>query len=267
MNDFIIVDPNEKKIVENRCEQCEQLCFPNAINQTEITCGCAQYYILAEDGRSCKLKSVENFFNCPITKKSIPFYQRCDRSQDCSFNEDENNCEEFTCNKTSFSCWSSKKCITQSDLCNKIVDCPNGEDEHDVICGHFCEWPSLSSCTKKYPNLCSDVEFYCDGKCVSISHRCDGQPYCYDGADEPFDCVNVTCPYEYFKCPSTGKCIPLEKVCDNFDDCPATIDQTNIVREDETSQACNFVLNHFNNLTTTTPTDIRISCESTNLFR
>ncbi|CAF4982117.1 unnamed protein product, partial [Rotaria magnacalcarata] len=43
---------------------------------------------------------------------------------------------------------------------------------------------------------------------------------------------------EYFKCPSTGKCIPLEKVCDNFDDCPATIDQTNIVREDETSQAC-----------------------------
>ncbi|CAF4634266.1 unnamed protein product, partial [Rotaria magnacalcarata] len=62
---------------------------------------------------------------------------------------------------------------------------------------------------------------------------------------------------EYFKCPSTGKCIPLEKVCDNFDDCPATIDQTNIVREDETSQACNFVLNHFNNLTTTTPTDIR----------
>ncbi|CAF3052787.1 unnamed protein product [Rotaria socialis] len=265
MNDFIIVDPNEKKTVENRCEQCEQLCFPNAINQTEITCGCAQYYILAEDGRSCKRKSAENFFNCPITKKSIPFYQRCDGSQDCLFNEDENNCEEFTCNKTSFSCWSSKKCITHNDLCNKIADCPNGEDEHDVICGHFCEWPSLSSCTKKYPNLCSDVEFYCDGKCVSISHRCDGQPYCYDGADEPFDCVNVTCPYEYFKCPSTGKCIPLEKVCDNFDDCP-TIDQANIAREDETSQACNFVLHHFNNLTTT-PTNIHISCESTNLFR
>jgi len=58
-----------------------------------------------------------------------------------------------------------------------------------------------------------------------------------DGADEPFDCLNVTCPYEYFKCPSTGKCIPLEKVCDNFDDCPA-MDRTNGISEDETSQAC-----------------------------
>jgi hypothetical protein len=58
-----------------------------------------------------------------------------------------------------------------------------------------------------------------------------------DGADEPFDCLNVTCPYEYFKCPSTGKCIPLEKVCDNFDDCPA-MDRTNGISEDETSYAC-----------------------------
>jgi hypothetical protein len=58
-----------------------------------------------------------------------------------------------------------------------------------------------------------------------------------DGADEPFDCVNVTCPSEYFKCQSTGKCIPLEKVCDNFDDCPP-IEGTNGICEDETSKAC-----------------------------
>jgi hypothetical protein len=58
-----------------------------------------------------------------------------------------------------------------------------------------------------------------------------------DGTDEPFDCINVTCPYEYFKCPSSGKCIPLEKVCDNFDDCPA-INRTHGISEDETSHAC-----------------------------
>ncbi|CAF4227902.1 unnamed protein product, partial [Rotaria sordida] len=210
-----------------------------------------------------------HFFNCQISKKCIPFYQRCDGYKDCIFNEDENNCQELTCTKPSFSCSMNKKCITNADLCNNITDCLNGEDENDIICGHFCEWPSLSTCTKKYPNLCSDVEFYCDGKCVSISHRCDEHPYCYDGADEPFDCVNVTCPYEYFKCPSSGKCIPLEKVCDNFDDCPA-IDRTNGISEDETSQACNFVLNHFNNITTTTistTTEIHITCESSDLFR
>jgi hypothetical protein len=59
MIDFIIIDSNENKgkyqIVKN---QCEQLCFPNAINQTEITCGCGQYYNLADDGHSC-------ISNCP----------------------------------------------------------------------------------------------------------------------------------------------------------------------------------------------------------
>lgn len=45
--------------IEIRCDQCEQLCFPNAINQTEITCGCGQYYTLASDGRSCKPKCAE----------------------------------------------------------------------------------------------------------------------------------------------------------------------------------------------------------------
>lgn len=58
-----------------------------------------------------------------------------------------------------------------------------------------------------------------------------------DGADEPFDCVNVTCPDEYFKCPLSGKCIPYEKVCDNVEDCP-TIDKVNGTTADETLQAC-----------------------------
>ncbi len=54
MIDFVIVDPNEKKerylITDHHCEQ---LYFPNAINQTEIICGCGQYYTLAADGYSC----------------------------------------------------------------------------------------------------------------------------------------------------------------------------------------------------------------------
>jgi hypothetical protein len=40
-------------VAESQCDLCEQLCFPSAINQTEITCGCGQYYNLADDRRSC----------------------------------------------------------------------------------------------------------------------------------------------------------------------------------------------------------------------
>jgi hypothetical protein len=59
MNDFIIIDSNEKKVPEIRCNKCEQLCFPNSINQTEIKCGCAQYYNLANDDRSCQSNCAE----------------------------------------------------------------------------------------------------------------------------------------------------------------------------------------------------------------
>jgi hypothetical protein len=60
------------------------------------------------------------------------------------------NCQELTCNtSTSFRCSTSKKCITNDDLCNNITDCLHGEDEHDIICGHFCEWPSLNTCLSK----------------------------------------------------------------------------------------------------------------------
>ncbi|CAF4230652.1 unnamed protein product, partial [Adineta steineri] len=168
MIDFIIIDSNEKKGIENRCNQCEQLCFPNTINQTEITCGCTQYYNLADDKRSCIPDCPEHFFNCQLSKKCIPFYQYCDGISSCIFNEDENNCQ--ACNNTSsFHCSSSSKCITVADLCNNITDCLLGEDEHDIVCKHFCEWPSLNMCTNKYPNLCWDIEFYCDGQCVSIT--------------------------------------------------------------------------------------------------
>lgn len=107
-----------------------------------------------------------HFFDCQLSKKCIPFYQRCDGYQDCSFREDENDCQgsfeqkssfclidfvlEFKCNSSSsFRCSTDKKCITKDDLCNNITDCVHGEDENDVICGHYCEWPSLNTCTSK----------------------------------------------------------------------------------------------------------------------
>lgn len=66
-------------------------------------------------------------------------------------NEDESDCRDQRCNTTlsSFRCSTNEKCITTDDLCNNITDCLHGEDENDIICGHFCEWPSLNTCSSK----------------------------------------------------------------------------------------------------------------------
>lgn len=54
------------------------------------------------------------------------------------------------CNQTdSFRCLSEEKCLAREDLCNNKTDCKNGEDENEIICGHFCEWPSLNTCSSR----------------------------------------------------------------------------------------------------------------------
>lgn len=58
-----------------------------------------------------------------------------------------------------------------------------------------------------------------------------------DGADEPSDCINVTCPNGYFQCRGSGKCIPMDKVCDSVDDCSSR-DRANGTAMDETVDAC-----------------------------
>ena len=117
-----------------------------------------------------------HFFHCDLSKKCLPFYQHCDGVIDCVFGEDEKNCSFV--NPLSFCCSSSSNCFSRTNLCNNISDCLRGEDEDPLICEYFDErhWRFFS--IEKYSNLCSNVEFFCDGKCVSISHRCDGKPYC-----------------------------------------------------------------------------------------
>lgn len=74
---------------------------------------------------------------------------------------------------------------------------------------------------------CTNAEFQCsDEACISLAHKCDGEPDCDDGSDEA-NCEHsvLTCPAGEFKCrgsrglPNNGRCMLDRYKCDGDNDC------------------------------------------------
>lgn len=72
---------------------------------------------------------------------------------------------------------------------------------------------------------CSPAEFTCsNGRCVSISFRCNSHKDCSDGSDE-VNCPPATCGAHEFQCKNSS-CIPLNWVCDDDADCADHSDES-----------------------------------------
>ncbi|KHJ88983.1 Low-density lipoprotein receptor domain class A [Oesophagostomum dentatum] len=63
---------------------------------------------------------------------------------------------------------------------------------------------------------CGIGQFACDGRCVPLKWKCDGEPDCADGSDELSFCAR--CGSDEFRCHS-GRCLPKIYLCDGTADC------------------------------------------------
>lgn len=103
--------------------------------------------------KHCENITCTNSFKCP-NSYCIPYRRVCDGMSDCSYGEDEQECESQICNgmlrcKTSPN--SNTVCVHISEICDGINHCINGEDE--ILC-------DVGPC----PPLCT---------CLGLAVNCD----------------------------------------------------------------------------------------------
>ena len=186
---------------------CSHLCLisPNNMEGTKYMCACPNDFILTRDNKTCIPNCTEGQHRCGGSDdKCIPFYWKCDGSEDCQDGSDEPaSCPPRECKEGQFQC-KNNNCTLVTAICDGRNDCGDMSDEEH--CSHEC----------------SEHEFKCKstGKCVLGAWKCDGDADCADGSDEAEDvCHNRECDEETeFKC-NNGKCIPTLWRCDFDDDC------------------------------------------------
>ncbi|XP_072032704.1 uncharacterized protein [Amphiura filiformis] len=202
---------------------------------------CIVFSWICDNINDCNDRRDEIYCNsCPQTQfncnngQCISHTLVCDRKDDCGNQRDELGCPEvptttlppttvkptttptpeYPCPTGMFHC-GQNYCIVFSWICDNINDCTDRRDE--IYC-----------------NSCPQTQFNCNnGQCISHTLVCDRKDDCGNQRDE-LDCPEIPstttpvvtttesqaypCSDDEFYC-GQGKCIILNWICDNINDC------------------------------------------------
>ncbi|KAJ8925441.1 hypothetical protein NQ315_009274 [Exocentrus adspersus] len=237
---------------------CSHLCL---MSYKSAVCACPNGWDLSSDNHTCikreHCSSTE--FLCQNSNVCILSSLRCNGRKDCSFGEDEIDCEPSRkCAPDLFQC-NNGECIQQEKLCDHNYDCKDKSDEYNCqdknkkkscpprhfSCGdgkcipniYLCngifecadhsdeEKCSVHMCGSQHFSRKNSVNFRCNsGTCIPKSWECDHEYDCSDYSDEHAQCPSVTCSPTMHTC-SNGKCIDKKLVCDKSNDCGDNSDE------------------------------------------
>ena len=185
-------------------------------------------------------------FACADKRRTLPYSLVCDFRCDCLDRSDESFCfHSQSCSADSGYLCTNGQCIPFSHKCDRKEDCVDGSDESectfyatrtgdDFIFLNKKPGPSVITYTnsgsyeqRPISSLqpCPDNYF----RCLSSGYCLPVYLRCNDVHDclqseDEHDCENFTCP-GFYKCRRSGACVHVTHVCDGFAQCPMKDDE------------------------------------------
>ncbi|KAL8567159.1 hypothetical protein ACOMHN_033061 [Nucella lapillus] len=152
----------------------------------------------------------ETHFQCPGGGYCLPVYVRCNEFYDCPGQEDEIDCDHYTCSGF-YHCRNSKICVHEQHVCDGVGHCPQHDDEWlcNITCPDNCQcYGHAFICTGSfkatgYPELSSEDCLQCHNgeySCVFLLTkngrlRCQFTREAEMGCSE--SCIGSDCNLQY----------------------------------------------------------------------
>ena len=205
----------------------------------------SRWSLKSHDMKSDVILSIA-LFVCENKRSTLPYTLVCDLTTDCSDHSDENFCTHQICGEggKKYRC-TNGQCILFSDKCDNKIDCLDGSDEDSCFSNELLggfdfiflnKMPAPSILTYTHSGAYEQTYIHSSEPCPESYFRCPSSGYCLpvylrcNGVhdcrhrEDEFGCERYTCS-GFYKCRQSDTCVHVMHVCDGFSQCPMKDDE------------------------------------------